>query len=563
MAIDPVTREIMRNRLTAVLHEASIAIKRSAYSSIITETDDYSIALFNRDGALVAQAEQLPLFLGAMPEPMKEFLSAYPADSYREGDIFISNDPYSAGGTHKNDINILMPFFYDGFLRLFVMTKAHWMDVGGKTAGSWSPDSTNTFEEGLSLPPLRLASEGRVNKELEATILANSRIPRENLGDMRAQIAGCKSAITRLNEVCSEFGWSLLEDALLSLMEHSELAMRKAIDAIPDGTYEGRDWVDWDGVTEDPIEVVVTVRVAGEEVELDFSGCPIQSQGSCGNSAYARTISIVRAAVRSLTDPSIPCNEGLFRPIKTVLPAGTVVNPTWPAPVTLGQHVARAAREAVVFAMADVLPDVAIAGQYGGPLSMVIAGRDPRTETNFVFGSPYAGGWGAGRGCDGVFPLMMFSGSKMRNCPIEVAEVRYPLRVERHELRPDSGGAGEFRGGLGVRIDYRIEGDHALLSTAMDRVRFAPPGLSGGQQGANSGLRIIHKDGSTTDVEKVAGLKLQTGDVISHQSGGGGGYGDAARRDRAMVQRDVEEGYVTPKAAEGIYGWRAPRGKAK
>ena len=551
---DPVVVEVIRNRLASVLFAGSIALKRAAYSTVITEADDFSIAIFDTRCQLVAQLDQLPIFLGAMPEPLRAFVDKFSYDEMQPGDVYISNDPFTAGGTHKNDINIMVPVFVQGILRLLVMSKAHWSDIGGKSPGSWSPDATTSFEEGLSIPSIRLITAGQLNQDVLDLVLANTRLQTNNKGDLLAQISGCHVVIRGLDELFRKYDWELFSAVYNTILDRTEALVRRHISDIPDGVYRGFEQVDDDGVNSGPIPIDLDVIIEGSSLTVDFSRCPPQADGACGNSSYARTLSMVRTAVRSLTAINVPSNEGYFRPIRVVAPPGSVVHPVAPAPVTLGNHVARALREAIVSALSQAIPDRVVAGQFGGALTMIMSGADTARNREFIYVSPYAGGWGAGCRHDGTFPLMMLEGGRMRNVPCEVVEQLYPLRVESYALRPDSGGPGEWRGGLGIQTDLLVLAPELRLSVAMDRHRFPAPGLFGGENGAHSRLFVHDGNQDWREITKVAGYRLSRGSLISHRSGGGGGFGPPRARDPARVLADVVAGYVTPESARDRFG---------
>ncbi len=550
-----ITAQIIRNRLTAILRESSLRLARAAYSSVIYEAHDFANALFDASGALIAQAEGLPVFLGATPEPLRRLLRKVSASEMKAGDIFITNDPYLGGGIQINDGILLMPYFHGGEVVMFFVTIAHWTDIGGKSPGSWSPDATDIYQEGLRIPPLKLYREGQANRDVEELIMANVRMSDSVLGDIRAQFAACLTARGRLDELFAKYDWVTVKQCIDDSLDETERTVRERLREIPDGTYVGVDYVDSDGVVEEPVRIEVEVRVRGDEITFDFSRCPRQSQGPCGNSAYARTFSAVRMAVKCLTAPDLVTNDGFFRPIKLILPDGTNVNPRPPAPVTMGTLVARAIREAVFKALAQVVPERVIAGQYGSALTLIISGRDPRHESRpFVMVNAGFGGWGARYRKDGISAYVMLEGGSLRNTPIEVIETQFPVMVQQRLLRRDSGGAGRQRGGLGVQTDILILGDDVKFSTAMDRYRFAPHGLEGGEPGALSNCLILPHDGPTRTGNKSTGVPLPRGSRLSHLSGGGGGFGDPLARDPEMVRQDVRDDYVSPEAARERYG---------
>ena len=553
--VDPVTREVVQNRLISVVREMSHSLARAAYSPIIYEVKDFSNVLLRPNGDLVAQAEGIPVFVGAMSPVLTAVLERYPTTEMRPGDVFVSNDPYTGNGTHKNDVNVVRPIFVGDEPALFAVSKAHWTDIGGKDPGSWSPDAANTYQEGVSIPPLRLLCGGEVNRELLEMVLANTRQRASNEGDLLAQLGACHVAETRIRELLSDHPWEQLDAYIESLMAYAEACTRAEIERIPDGEYEADDWVDSDGVTDEPFPIRVRVVVSGSEMELDFRDCPDQRYGGCGNATWASSASAARVAFKCATLPHAVTNQGSYRPLRIVTRPGSVVHPVPPAPVTCWGDVGRAIIEAVLRALGRADPARTIAGFYGNVDGLAISGRRPRGG-RYIHFSPYAGGWGARSDKDGVSALCPIINGDNSNVPCEVMEHRYPLRVERYALIDDSGGAGEFRGGLGVRIDYRVLSEDTTISASLDRYAIRPPGVFGGGDGALSGLYVDAGDGREQPAHKVAGLPVPPGAVVSHRTGGGGGYGPPARRDPARVAADVADGYVSEQAARDVYGWQ-------
>ena len=555
VVVDPVTREVVQNRLISIVREMSHSLARASYSPIIYEVKDFSNVLLRPNTDLVAQAEGIPVFLGAMSPVLAAVLERYSLDDdIRPGDVYISNDPYSGNGTHKNDVNVVRPIFAGDGPVLFAVSKAHWTDIGGKDPGSWSPDARNVFQEGVSIPPLRLVRQGRFNDELLEMILSNTRLRANNEGDLLAQLGACNVAEARVVELFAEYPWAELDSYIDSLMEYAEAQTRAEVERIPDGVYEAEDWVDSDGVLDEPFPIRVRVTIAGSGIELDFSGCPPQRYGGCGNATWVSSASAARVAFKCATLPHAITNQGSYRPLSIRTQPGTVVHPVSPAPVTIWGDVGRSIIEAILRAIGQADPKRAIAGFYGNVDGLAIAGDDPRTGEPYIHFSPYAGGWGARAGKDGVSALCPIINGDNSNVPCEVIENRYPIRVERYELTQDSGGSGRHRGGLGVRIDYRVLSDGATVSASLDRYRIAPPGVFGGGEGMLSGLYIDTGDGTEIPAHKVAGREVPQGSVVSHRTGGGGGYGPPGERDRALVAEDLADGYVSEEAARARYG---------
>jgi N-methylhydantoinase B len=554
VSVDPITREVIQNRLISIVREMSHSLARAAYSPIVYEVKDFSNVLLRANADLVAQAEGIPVFLGAMSPVLQAMLERYRLEEMRPGDVFISNDPYTGNGTHKNDVNVVRPLFADDEPVLFAVSKAHWTDIGGKDPGSWSPDAKSTYQEGISIPPVRLIEEGRMNDELLELVLSNTRMRANNEGDLLAQLAACHVAERRVSELLDRYSWPEVDAYVASLGDYAEALVREEIGRLPDGVYEAEEWVDGDGVIDEPFQVPVRISVSGTSLELDFTGCGDQRYGGCGNATWASTVSAARVAYKCATLPHAVTNEGFYRPLTVRTRQGSFLHPVSPAPCTIWGDVGRAVIEAVLRGLGQADPARMIGGLYGNVDGLAIAGNDPRTGQPYVHFSPYAGGWGARADKDGVNGLCPIINGDNSNVPCEVVENRYPLRVERYCLQPDSGGAGRFRGGLGIRIDYRVLSEGATLSASLDRYRVAPPGVFGGGEGALSGLFVDGGDGVERPAHKVAGLEVPKGALVSHRTGGGGGYGDPLERDRALVQRDVADGYVSPAAAAEQYG---------
>jgi N-methylhydantoinase B len=554
VSVDPITREVIQNRLISIVREMSHTLTRAAYSPIVYEVKDFSNVLLRANEDLVAQAEGIPVFLGAMSPVLEAVLERYRLAEVRPGDVYISNDPYTGNGTHKNDVNVVRPIFADDEPVLFAVSKAHWTDIGGKDPGSWSPDATSTYQEGVSIPPLRLVREGRVNDELLEMVLSNTRMRASNEGDLLAQLAACHVAEQRVSELLGRYGWPDLDAYVASLCDYAEALVRDEIGRLPDGIYEAEDWVDGDGVVDEPFPVPVRAVISGTSLELDFTGCGDQRYGGCGNATWASTVSAARVAYKCVTLPHSVTNQGFYRPLTIRTRPGSLLHPVPPAPCTIWGDVGRAVIEAVLRGVGQADPSRMIAGFYGNVDGLAIAGDDPRSGKQYVHFSPYAGGWGARADKDGINGLCPIINGDNSNVPCEVVENRYPLRVEQYSLQQDSGGAGRRRGGLGIRIDYRVLSENTTVSASLDRYRIRPPGVFGGGDGALSGLYVDVGDGVDRPAHKVAGLEVPRGALISHRTGGGGGYGDAREREDALVERDVAEGYVSAAAAADQYG---------
>ena len=555
LRIDPITLEVIRAGLMSIVHEMSITMDRTSYSTIIREVHDYSCVLFDSDGRLIAQAEGIPIFNGSMNFVIEAVLDRYPASEMQPGDMFISNDPYTGGGTHKNDINVVMPIFRDGELVMFGASKAHHLDIGGKDPGSWSADARNTYQEGLSLPAMRLARNGVINEAITDILFANMRVPHLSRGDFSAQIAAGKTAEMRAHDFLKKHGVKIFRDAVEELIDHGERITRAAIAKIPDGVYTASAHADGDGVSEEPIFIKVTATVKGSDIWIDYAGSDDQRSGAAGNCHWVNTVSCTREFMMFLTDTALGGNEGSYRPIHIDAPAGSVFRPQYPAPITTGMgDMGTRLMELLFQALADVLPEEVIAGTFGNFSCMTLSGFDEKTGAEFVHFSPYAGGWGARAKADGNSGMVSLGSGDNYNIPCEVMETKFPgLLAESYKLRDGSAGAGKCRGGWGVTYDYRMlwPGE---FTVALDRDKYTPYGLFGGNTGQGSGLVVSVPGADEAIYTRISGISIPAGTVLSHRTAGGGGYGDPMEREAQAVLEDVLDEFITVDDARELYG---------
>ncbi len=554
--VDPITLEVIRAGLISIVREMSVALTRTAYSTIIRDVHDFSCVIFDARGRLVAQAEGIPSFNGSMSFALDAVRVKYPLESMRPGDVFISNDPYFAEGSsfHKNDINILMPVFHEGRLVMVSASKAHYLDIGGKNPGSYAPDAENTYQEGLCIPPVRLYDAGVMNEAVLEIFLANVRVPDTERGDLFAQLAAGKTAELRAIELVAKYGTETVALAVDHLLDHAEKMVRSAIERIPDGTYRAEGFHDGDGTTEEPIPLKVAVTVSGGEITVDVTGSAPQRRSSGGNGHWHTTVAVTRETVMFLSDSSLGTNEGSYRPIHVVAPKGCVYRPVSPAPTTTGTaDLSVRLIELIMQALAPVLPEDVIAGTFGTVSALTLAGHEPDGR-EFVHFSPYAGGWGGRARRDGNSAMVSLLSGDNYNVPCEVMEARFPsLLARRYALREGSAGAGRQRGGWGVTYDYEtlvpLE-----LSVALDHFNFPPVGLFGGNAAEGSALVIDPGGAAQRVLHQAAGVPVAAGTVISHRTAGGGGYGDPLERDPEAVAADVRDELLTREAAIADYG---------
>lgn len=549
--IDPLDVAVVWGRLAAVAEEMAEAQQRTAYSDQVREGGDYSTAVFDRTGRMVAQANRSPAHLGAMPDAVRNMLAVYPAETLEPGDVIVLNDPYMGAG-HLPDMFAMSPSFVDGALVGFVASCVHLTDVGGPAPGSQAVVGvTDLVQEGLRFLPTRVYRRGEPVREILQLIEANVRVPDAVLGDIRAQRAALHVGATKLAELYERGGSDVVAAVAEEILSRSEEAVRRELSAIPDSTASFVDHVDDYGPDTPPIRMKVTVAIRGGEITFDFTGTDPQTPSSLNC-----TLSYVKAycywATKAITTrDTIPQNEGQLRPVNVVAPPGCFFNPSPPA--ALGGRALMNQRivELIFGAFAQIVPDrvCAASGQWLNP---IFGGADPRTGRLFIFYDYVMGGVGARAAKDGIDAMSPVV--SVENIPIEAQEARNPILVERHELIPDSGGAGRFRGGLGVRKDVRILADDVVLSNLTDRHVFSPYGLDGGASGMLG--EIVLNPGSETErrLHSKESVRLAHGDVVSFRCSGSGGSGSPRDRPRERVAHDVHEGVVTPESARRDYG---------
>ena len=549
--VDPVTLEVVRNACTAVCEEMNANLIRTGYSPNIKERRDCSCALFDAHGEMIAQAENMPVHLGAMPFSVAAAIDQFPPETLEPGDGILLNDPYR-GGAHLPDLTLVTPVFHDGAVVAFAANRAHHADVGGARAGSVAADSTEIYQEGIRIPPVKLFEGGEANDAVFDMILANVRTPDERRGDLRAQEAANQTGRRRFSELVEKYGVETIETALAEIKDYSERRMRAELDELPDGTYEFADVLDDDGLGNEDLPVEAAVTIDGDAVAVDFEGTAPQTDGPI-NAVLAVTSSATYYAIRCVTDPDIPPNHGCYRPIEIDAPEGTIVNPNPPAAVVGGNlETSQRVTDVVLGALGEAVPERVTAAGQGTMNNITFGGTDPRDDSPYAFYETQGGGFGGRAGKDGMDGVHVHMSNTM-NTPAEVLETAYPLRVERYEFRPDSGGAGEYRGGLGLRRDISVRDHEATFSLLADRRRHQPYGIAGGEPGECGG-GVLVEDDETEELPGKTIRQLPPGATVSIRTPGAGGYGPVADRDPAAVERDVRLGKVSVAAARETYG---------
>ena len=524
MPVDPISLEVFKNMFISVSEEMGVALQRTSYSPNIKERRDFSCAIFDPQGQMVAQAAHQPVHLGAMPASVQAALDTFP-DALRPGDMVILNDPY-LGGTHLPDITLVAPVYVEEaeerHLAGFVSNRGHHADVGGMTPGSL-PLSTELYQEGLILPPVKLARGGRLNQEVIQLICRNSRTPQERKGDLAAQIASIRVGERRLREVTQRYGLAETLEHMAALLDYSERVTRQAIQGIPDGVYKVIDYMDDDGLSEQLVPIAVTITVAGDQMSVDFTGTSPQRPG-CINAPQAVTVSACLYVIRCVVGEGAPANQGCLRPVRIITPLGSLVNPE-PQHGVAGGNVETSQRitDVLLAALAQALPKLIPAASQGTMNNLLIGGHDLTRERPFVYYETIGGGMGARPTKDGISGIHTHMTNTM-NTPIEALEFAFPLRLRRYALRRGSGGEGKFRGGDGLVRDVEFL-TQARVTILSERRKTAPQGFHGGHHG-QSGENVLLRGGY--EEVHLAGKEtfdVEPGDVLSIRTPGGGGWG--------------------------------------
>jgi len=550
---DPVTLEIFKNLFASVAEEMGVTLQRTAYSPNIKERLDFSCAVFDGQGRMVAQAAHIPVHLGAMPKSVRQAIELF--ERWQPGDVVILNDPY-LGGTHLPDITMVSPVFIEtptketlkvsetfrvSFPAFFVASRAHHADMGGISPGSM-PLATEIYQEGIIIPPLKIADAGQLNEALMALICRNVRTPEERRGDLAAQMAAHRVGERRLKEIVARYGGDETMHYAGALLVYSERLTRRAIAAIPDGCYTFSDCLDDDGIVDEAVEIRVAVTVAGEEVVVDFTGSSPQVRGNL-NAVLAVTQSAVYYVVRCVAGGDVPANHGCFAPVTVIAPSGSVLNPRPPGAVAGGNvETSQRVVDVVLGALAQALPGLIPAASQGTMNNLTIGGYDPVRRREFAYYETVGGGIGAGpkgEGLSGAHSHM----SNTRNTPIEALEYAFPFRVRTYALRRGSGGQGQNRGGDGLRRDIEFLSS-ATVTILSERRRLEPYGLNGGEPGQR-GRNVLLRDGTEKELPGKVTLSVRAGDVLSLRTPGGGGWGEPEPSAKTTGRSSLSENHTT------------------
>ena len=539
--LDPVSLEILSNALRSITDETYVALMKSAYSTNIKERHDHSTAIMDPRGRLVVQAAQsLPIHIASMSGLMGSLLAKYGND-LREGDIFVANDPHVAGGTHLPDVNLAMPVFVEGRPLAFLCNIAHHADIGGMAPGSMAGGMSEIFQEGLRIPVVRLFREGVLQQDLLDLLLLNVRVPEERRGDYFAQIAACRLGTRRLREVAAASGAERLARAFEDIIERTETRMRDGIETIPDGLYEFEDVLDGDGLKARAVPIRVRIRVEGRRACFDFHGTSAQVPGNVNVTLNATRASVCYS-LKALLDPDVPNNEGVLNVAEIEAEAGSLLNAAFPASVASRAHTCQRIVDVVLGALAPALPERVVAAANGANTTAVFSGVDPRNGSSYVYLETLGGGMGARPDRDGKDGVQVHI-TNTSNLPVEAIEAEYPLRVEEYSLVEDSGGAGRFRGGTGLRRSVRPVGHECAFNGVGERFTHRPWGLFGGGPGA-SGRFVLRSPGGESRrlPEKTGEVRVSPEQCVVVETPGAGGYGPSSERTAERIAEDRRSG---------------------
>ncbi len=550
MPIDQVRFEIIRNGLERAAEEMSVTLTRAAYSTNIKTRLDLSCALLDRHGRVIGQAALMPCHIAAMNIIVPYSIDSYGVENLAPGDQLASNDPYQ-GATHLNDIVVMAPIFHRGEIIAYAANLAHHVDVGGAHAGSLAP-SKEVYQEGLILPVVKIAAEGRLNTDVYKMFVANIRANKETAGDFRAQCAANVIGGRRLIELMERYGLEHLEEFTEALFDYTETRARQALAALPDGVFEAEDCLDDDGHTDEPVRFKVKVTIDGGRVHFDFTGSDPQ-RPSAMNATMTQTFAACAYVIKCLFDTDVPENDGFFRLIEVTAPPGSAANAQAPAGVAGGWEVSLRLCDLLFQAFAPALPAKVPAGCKAMVCHAVFGGRDPRTGEGYVFIETLAGGHGGRRGSDGPDAVQTHH-QNSQNTPVEEMEVFYPVRTLHYGLVTDSEGAGRNRGGLGVHREYTFPDHQPNFTILADRRVFPPKGLFGGGDARVAFYTLVQPDGTEQELSSKCTFEVPAGAVVRYETCGGGGYGSPWERDVAFVERDVAEEKVTLQRARDAYG---------
>jgi N-methylhydantoinase B len=544
---DSITLEIIQSSLQAIADEMFAALRKTAMSAIIYEVLDAGTGITDAAGDLASSGAGIPGFVGVLDKAVKRIVEIHnkPGD-IEPGDVFITNDPYYGGVTHLNDNILMMPVFVDGKLLAWTANIAHWNDVGGMAAGSISMDAKEIYQEGLRLPGVKLISRGEPLRSVIDIMTVNTRLPKFLLGDLWAGVAAARIGAKRIEDTVRKYGADTFTAALSGFLDYGEQVVLKGLDSLPKGRFSLSESQDNGAVYNVAIEITPTQFI------VDLRDNPPQDPGP-QNCSRDDCFGAVQMILKNIADPYGVANGGTFRPIRMLTTPGTVFEPQEPAAMGVYYEVGMRLYDMMWRCLAPHLGERLPSGHFASICGTLISGFHPDTGQRFTIIEPEVGGWGGSRQADGNNAMFSAIHGETYNCPAEVAEARYGLYVDRLSLSEEPGGAGRFRGGKGVVLEYRVRSDGCFLTAAYSRNKYLPWSSLGGREGSPNRIEVIRADGRKENHAVVSGLRLDRDDVIRIITANGGGYGDPRERDPAAIATDLRDGYITPEQAEREY----------
>ena len=544
---DPITQEIIQNSLTAIADEMFYGMAKTAMSSVIYEVLDFGVGITDADGNLASAGAGIPSFVGMLDPGVKAIIRKHSeSNNIHPGDIFITNDAFVGGVSHANDVVLIMPIFVDEKIIAWTANKGHWVDIGGATPGSLSPVAVELYQEGLQLPEIKLFSRGNPVSEVFDIIRANIRLPDQSMGDLWAGIAALRIGEKRIKELSHKYGFNVVVDAIRNYLDYGESVVREGLKKLPKGEFSAVDYMD------DGRELKVTVTISDAEFVVDLRGNPVQGNDPM-NGTYFSTLVSAQAIFKGITAPERWANAGSFRPIKLLTDEGSIFHAKKPAAVGLYYENKIRSADLIWKALAPSMPDLTTAGHFCSICATII-GLNKTTGEKSSFVEPEVGGWGAGAGKDGENAQFSSSHGETFNCPVEVNEARNGIFVDCYQLNNEPTGAGEFRGGKGIELRYRVPEGSGWLTADYSRTQVKPWGQNGGEDGSVNKLSIHRANGEIEAVEQASQLPLKKDDVVCIVTGNGGGYGNKNNRSKSKILDDLKNEYITEQEAISNYG---------
>ncbi len=547
------TLDIIQDALVAAGDEMFKTLERTSMSPIIYESLDYAVGITTNKGELLAQGNGITAFLAALDSVVRSTLEKYSGEnSLQEGDVIIANTPYAGGGTHLSDVSVVYPVFHQGELIAFTVNKAHWTELGGTFPGSVSTVATEIFQEGMHFPFIKIKSKGELNQAIIDMIKVNVRLPESTLGDLFAGIAAAEVGAKRVITIIEKYGLETYKKAETSSLDYGEQVCLEALKTIPSGIYEGESIIEDNGFGEGPFPIKAKITISDNEFVIDFNGSHPQVKGAV-NLSFNGLVTGCRSVFKAITTPQMDANGGAFRPMKVLCEPGTIVSAESPAAVSIYYETMITAMDLIWKILAPIMPDKLPAGHLRSVCATFISGIHPDTNQFYIQAEPLAGGWGASNSHDGNRGQLSCGSGESYNIPIEIREMRYGIQVEQYAFHNEGGGYGEYQGGNGQYVDYKILSDEASLTAAFLGAITKTWGMNKGHGGSYNYFKIIKKNGEETRHSLGTNIALEKGDIVRCVTATGGGYGDPKNRSKEKVLLDVKNGYITKKEAKEFY----------